>query len=88
MLIKQEYYEEAYAVLNPYHLRFRFCHELASGQQLTPAELTTELWFDAADSATVVHPPTPSASGATSRATTDTPPKRRLGTAPPSRPES
>ena len=55
MLIKQEYYEEAYALLNPHHLRFRFCRELASGQQRTPAELPTELWFDAADSATVVH---------------------------------
>ena len=32
--IKQEYYEEAYAVFNPSHHRSRFCLELASGEQL------------------------------------------------------
>jgi hypothetical protein len=32
--IKQEYYEEAYAVFNPSNHRHWFCHELASGEQL------------------------------------------------------
>ena len=62
---------------------FGFATSLQAANNWTPAELPTELWFDAADSATVVHSSIQSVSGTTSRATADTPPKRPQATAPP-----